>query len=383
MQHLRARPVRVAHVLGLDGERAAGQFHAGRGLDDLDRQVEHGQDLAPTRDRGLRLGVDLGQVGEHVQEDVGEEQERGDLPEREAPGGAVGGAEHDHHGERHRVEDRRHGPERRGPEVRHDLGAVALVDRVLHLAVGLLLQAVGAHDRRAHHRLGDLREHLPDARARGVVRRGELRLHRADHQQERDHEQHHRQRELPGVDQHQGQGPQHLRERDEPGDARPLHELLQRVDVRGHPRHEHAALLLGLLGDRESVDVLERAHAQHHQRLLGGAHEAACGRTRGDEREEHQDERERADRVDVGRAEPAREPVVEDFLDEDGRDEGRHRHPERDDHREPEPALELRALAHAPAEHRPGAAELVGDGEVVVLAEGLELGGRAHRSPRS
>ena len=40
------------------------------GLDDLDRQVEHRQDLAPARDRGLRLGVDLGQVDEHVQEDV-------------------------------------------------------------------------------------------------------------------------------------------------------------------------------------------------------------------------------------------------------------------------------------------------------------------------
>ena len=40
-------------------------------------QVEHREDLPPAGDRGLRLGVDLRQVGEHVQEDVRQEEERG------------------------------------------------------------------------------------------------------------------------------------------------------------------------------------------------------------------------------------------------------------------------------------------------------------------
>ncbi len=101
-----------------------------------------------------------------------------------------------------------------------------------------------------------------------------------------------------------------------------------------------------------------------------------AGRARGHEREEHQDERGRADPVDVGRRGTRREPVVEDLLDQDRRDERGDRHPERHDHREPQARAELRALAHAAAQHRPGALQLLGDGEVVVVA-------RAPRARRS
>ena len=76
-EHRGAVAVAEGHVVHGDVERAVGrQPHAVVGLLDLDRQIEHREDLAPAGDRGLGLGVDLGQVLEHAQEHVAEEQER-------------------------------------------------------------------------------------------------------------------------------------------------------------------------------------------------------------------------------------------------------------------------------------------------------------------
>ena len=52
---------------------------------DLDRQVEHREDLPPPRDRRLGFGVDLRQVLEHAEEHVTEEQEGRHRAEPEPP----------------------------------------------------------------------------------------------------------------------------------------------------------------------------------------------------------------------------------------------------------------------------------------------------------
>jgi hypothetical protein len=218
--------------------------------------------------------------------------------------------------------------------VRHHLGLVALVDRVPHLRVGLIVEAVRADDGRAHHGLADLREHLSDARSSEVVRLRELRLHGADHEQQRDEEQHHRECQLPRQDQHHDQGAHGLRARHDPGDPAPFGELLQGVHVGGHARHEHSSLLLGLLGDRQGVDLPERPHPEVHQRVLRRLNEAPARDSRREEGERHEGERYRADPVDEPRSE-RRQPSVEDLLDEHRRGERRDRHAERHDHRQP------------------------------------------------
>ncbi len=145
---------------------------------------------------------------------------------------------------------------------------VALIDRAFQSNVRAILQAVGAHDRSSHHALGDFREQLADARANQVECLRQAGLHREDDHQQRDDQEHDRDRELPGVREHEAQAADHERERDDPGDRAPLGEMRERVDVGRHARNEDAPLLLGLFGDREPVDVLERPDAKGHQRLL-------------------------------------------------------------------------------------------------------------------
>ena len=89
-----------------DRQRPLPQTGSRRRLDDLDREVEHREDLAPSGDGGLGFAVHLGEVGKHVEEHVGQKQERTHPSERESPPKAERGAEHDDQRERRRVEDR-------------------------------------------------------------------------------------------------------------------------------------------------------------------------------------------------------------------------------------------------------------------------------------
>ena len=185
-----------------------------------------------------------------MQEHVGQEQERRDAPERESPGPTEDRAQHDHGREGDGVEDRRHRPEGGRAEVGEDLRLVALADRVFDLVVRLLVQPVRADHRRAHHGLGHLREHLAYPGSCRVERGGEPRLHRPHDDQQGDQQQRDRRRELPRVIEHQQQRADRLGAGDDPRDPAPLHELLERVHIGRHARHEYAALLLALLGDR-------------------------------------------------------------------------------------------------------------------------------------
>ena len=359
-----------------------GEVDPGRGLDDLDREVDDREDLPPARDRGLRVAVDLREVGEHVQEHVRQEQERGDASERESPIRSERRSEqHDHrHGDR--VEERGDREQRRRTPVRDDGRPVPFVDRALQAPVGPILQAVGADHGRAHDALRDLGHQLPDARPHQVERLRQLALQRRHQPEQGDDQQHDRDRQLPRVDEHERQRSEHERDRDDPRDPAPLRELRQGVDVGGHPGDEHTALLLGLLRDRQLVDVLERAHAQHHQRLLGRVDEPARRLPARDVRQHHQRERRSAEREDVPGAEAAFEAVVEDLLDEHRRDERRRRHAQRDDDREPQALPQLRRLVQPAPKHRPRALQVRGDLEVLVRRGDL-LRGHAHVVLRS
>ena len=183
------------------------------------------------------------------------------------------------------VEERRDREQRRRAPVRHDRRPVPLVDRALHAAIRLVLQPVRAHHGRAHDRLRDLGHQLADARAHQVERLRQPALQRGHDPQERDDQQDHRERQLPRVDDHQRQSAERERDRDDPRDPAPLGELRERVDVGGHAGDEHPALLLGLLRDREVVDVLERADAERHERLLRRLHQPARGQPAGEVRQ--------------------------------------------------------------------------------------------------
>jgi hypothetical protein len=112
----------------------------------------------------------------------------------------------------------------------------------------------------------------------------------------------------------------HLRAGDDPRDPAPLHELLERVHIGRHAGHEHAALLLALLGDRQRVDVAERPHPQVHQCVLRSGHESTARRSCGHEGEDDEQEGRGASPVDEPSVERRREALVEDLLDEDGGD---------------------------------------------------------------
>ena len=166
-------------------------------------------------------------------------------------------------------------------------------------------------------------------------------------------------------------------------DPAPLHELLQGVDVGGHARDEDATLLLGLLGDRQRVDVSERADAEVLERRLRGDDEPPPRRPRRQERHHDEHERGRAPAVDERGAERRGEAMVEDLLDEHRRDQRGDRHAERHHDREREAATELGALADPAPQDRPRALELRRDLDRVVGVR-QELRGRGHqRSPRS
>ena len=268
--------------------------------------------------------------------------------------------------------------------MRDDLRSVALVDRMLDPPVGASLQPVGTNDGCAHDALGDLRQQLPDPGPHKVEGLRQPALHGSDDGEERDDQHHNNGRQLPRVQQHERQPANHLGERDDPRDPAPLRELRQRVHVGGDACHEHAALLFRLLGDRKAMDVLERPNAKRHQGLFRSANQPAGRDPAGDVREDHESEGDPADDEDVSRPETAGEPVIEDLLHKDGRDERRDGHAERHDDGESQPGPELGRFMQPASQHRAGALEVRRDLEVLVRVRDpiLDHDG-AHRSLRS
>ena len=104
---------------------------------------------------------------------------------------------------------------------------------------------------------------------------------------------------------------------DDPGDAAPLEELAERLDVGGHAAHERPAAFLRMVGDRQAVDVAEGPRAQPEERVLPGAGEPPGREHRGDRRhdgDDGADQRQRHDAGDIDRH--FREALVDDLLHE-------------------------------------------------------------------
>ena len=142
----------------------------------------------------------------------------------------------------------------------------------------------------------------------------------------------------------------------------------ERVDVGGHPSHEHAALLRRLLGDRQPwmcANVRTRRFASACSELTtsrrAGMRAGQVATMTSTNAAAHTPYTKRG-------TEPAVEAVVEDLLDEDRRDEVRDRHRERQQRREPQADAELRRLPEPAGEDGAGAGEL-GRDELVVVVE--------------
>ena len=274
------------------GSAPGGQRGAARVVEDVDRDVEHVEHLAPARDRGLGLVDDLADLGDREEQQVHQERERDDRAEVEAELDAGERGDRDDRRERdgaEEVADREH---QREVPTGLAVGEVELVHALVQPVARPVLEAVGAHRRRAGDRLGELGEHVAGARAHLVVRDELAPLQEA---QDRDdgQERHDRDEgELPRVDRHHDERPDDERAVHHPADRTPVHEPGEGLDVARHARDEHAPLGLVLLGHAQPVDVLEHPHPERVERALGRPHEPEVGEAR----EHHQHDRRRRPR---------------------------------------------------------------------------------------
>jgi hypothetical protein len=190
-------------------------------------------------------------------------------------------------------------------------------------------QRLGAGDQ-----LADVGHHVWRCGASLVVGPRQVALHPSQHEgQRRCHDEGH-DGEHPVVGQHHAGHQQHQRAVEQPGEAAPLEELRERLDVAGDASHQRALPLLAVVGDAEAVDVLEQAHAQGVERLLAAPPQPRHGRAlrpRGDHDAHQRDGRHGGDECRRARP-PASEAVVDRLLHEDGDDHsagGAHHEPAR------------------------------------------------------
>ena len=263
VQHRRVAAVREPDVRHSHGEGAVGEMHAVDRFDDVDRHVEHREDLAPTGDRGLGLVEDLAQLADRAQHQVDQEHERDDRADVEPPVAAVVAP-------RPRRRRRVAIAPKKSPSGNIAAKYFAARTRARYAAVdarsqshaGPLLQPVGANDRGAGDSLGELGDHVADAAPFLVVGRELATLERAEQRRDRYVRDQRDDRELPGVDEHHDERADEQRAVHQPRDHPPLHEAGQRLDVARDARHEHAAPGRGVLGHAQPVDVLEHANPQ-------------------------------------------------------------------------------------------------------------------------
>ena len=118
--------------------------------------------------------------------------------------------------------------------------AVRAVDAVAQPVTRPLLQPVGPDDRGAADRLGELGDHVADARPFLVVGRAAGDAGRRGTAEDREVRDERDERQLPRVDEHHDEGADDQRA-DEPRDHPPLHEAGEGLDVARHPRRTAAA----------------------------------------------------------------------------------------------------------------------------------------------
>jgi hypothetical protein len=221
--------------------------------------------------------------------------------------------------------------------------------------LGAVLDAVAAHDRRTHDRLGHRRQQradlLPD---RGIGRRQPpLEVPQAHEQREESQPDH--ERELPAVDEHDHGRHRDLADAHDRDHTAEDEELRHLVDVAGDPRHQGAAAL-GVLGeDREVVHVPEGLDPQGGEAVLRGPEQPARHQRRrrpGQHDAERGQRRHQPHEAAVGAA-GAVDAAVDRLLHRD-----RHQHPaggrdDREEQREPDALGQLRRETHAAAQRRP------------------------------
>ncbi len=127
--------------------------------------------------------------------------------------------------------------------------------------------------------------------------------------------------ENPVVGQHHPGDEEHQGAIEQPCQTAPLEELGQGLDIAGDAGDQGTLSLLAVVGDAEAVDVLEQAHPQAVERLLGPQPEAqhCCALSpRGDD--DADDGHRPQDGHGVHLHRPAREAAVDGLLDDDGGD---------------------------------------------------------------
>ena len=255
----------------------AGRAIPWTGLLDLDRGVEHVQDLLPAGHRLLGHVQDLGELGHRLEEDRDQEGEGDQGPDGQAALGADGHPDQEHGRGGQDAEQLAGGEEEGTDGAGPDLGPAAAVDRAHHPALGLVLDAVGADHGRPLDRLGDGGQRLPDPGPDQVPGRHHPALHDPEHDRQGQHGGHRDQGQAPVVDDHGHQRGQHQGAVDDPGQPAPAEELAEGLHVRGDPGDQGAALLLGVVGHAEGVDVVEGPHPQAAQGPLAGRGQPLVG----------------------------------------------------------------------------------------------------------
>ena len=187
-------------------------------------------------------------------------------------------------------------------------------------------------------------------------------LHAAQHDGQRRRSRERHQRQHPVVRQHHAGDHHHQRAIQQPGERPPREELRKRLDVARDAGDESTFALLAVVGEAQSVDVLEEPHTQAVQRLLTALAETGdCGALSDGGNDDHSepDQPEDHDHADVDLV--LLQPPVDCLLHQDRHDNASGR----TDHRQAEgcadPASQCRSRIDALSDHlhrRPAAQRL-------------------------
>ena len=373
-----ARFVGERHVVQRHPEPAGGQRNRVGGRRRPDGSVENAQHAPQSGDGGLRLVDHLGELGDGLEKPVREEHEADERASGE-PGCVAtpyADADHRHHREHaeHLARRKQQCSEKAGTNRRLRAflrGGFDALQRRLDCVVGL-------QRLHARHRLADRRKHRGVAFAHAVVRAHQATLHEAQHDDERCHHRERHDRQHPVVGDHDARDHEHERKVEHPRQSSPGEEHRERLDVARHAGHQRAATLVVLVGEAQSMDVVEQPHPQPVQPFFRRGAQAEHRHALACRREQHDHGSDRAGTEDeVESHSPVDETFVDRLLDDD-RNRHAPRRPEQSEHEsERETAAERRCLGDALSDgvHRAAAADLLCD----VVSEHRQPAGRVQR----
>ena len=196
-------------------------------------------------------------------------------------------------------------------------------------------------------------------------------LHPPQHGEQREVKQQHHEGELPRVHGHDDQHGYHLDRVDDPGDGPPLGELGECLDVASDPCGEDPFLGGRVLGEAEPVQVLEGAHPQTQQDILGGPDEPEVGDLPDEDAAHHQRSGHRAQNHRQAQPDPVGgDRHVHHHLDEQGDQQFPSGHRQRHGRGVQGPVAQFGGSRHTPPEH--------GDRANPVDPPGVHVG---HRGP--